>query len=165
MNRRLLCALAALALGLWACSCATTAKRTVKPANAGGVPAWINGADPDVDPDYYYAVGVSGATYHPEDGIRNAGMDARVKLGHTMASEVLGELRTTARVDEGVEKVIVEKMVYTFSNTSLYGVEVERHWIDSDGLTGPRGTVYARARMPRSQYATLKQDVVKQHGP
>lgn len=104
------------------------------------VPAWVSQL-PTSGGGKVYAVGRSGPTYWPQDGINNASDDARGKLALSLSSHVenLGENVETNQREKTVD---VSKEA---TDLVMQNARIDSIWVDESGLQDEPGSVWALA--------------------
>jgi len=168
-NRLIVLSMAAAALLVMGCSKTIIVKKAPPPPpdicadlSKFPAPAWITKLPSEKN--YYYSLGVSGSTYHPEDAPRYAGENAMTNLMKSFGVEIKRvSLRIVggmgARdVDEAWE--IIQKNESSAELLESMGAELVETWRDTCGTAslgrGKKGMAYGLARMSR------KANVVKE---
>lgn len=114
--------------------------RPIPEGAAAKVPAWVSKL-PTSGGGKVYAVGRSGPTYWPQDGINNSSDDARGKLALSLSSHVenLGENVETNRRQGNVD-VSKEATDLVMQNSRIDAI-----WVDESGAQDEPGSVWALA--------------------
>lgn len=124
-----------------ACAAVPVAKqRALQPP-----PAWIDSPPPDRG-GKVYAVGHSGPTLFPADGMRYAADDARGKLALSMHQQLesigMSAEKTSSNAGYDLEKQATDVV--------MQNSRIEATWIDEHGQLGDAGTIWALAVLDRS---------------
>ena len=114
--------------------------RPIVDGPAPKIPAWVSQL-PTSGSGKVYAVGRSGPTYWPQDGINNASDDARGKLALSLSSHVenLGENVETNRREKTVD---VSKEA---TDLVMQNARIDSIWVDDKGVQDEPGSVWALA--------------------
>ncbi len=107
-------------------------------------PAWIN--NPPIDAGFFYGIGSYVGALHPEDNQGYAMEQARGMLSRNMQSRVINN--TNMRDTEASSTIRSETLVST--DYVLQNSELVSTWVDYQGRTGRRGTVWVLLRIPRN---------------
>ena len=119
-------------------------KTSPKPKTSD-IPSWLN-AIPD-DPQYFYAVGISGQTRKVTDAWNQAIQRARAELGKTIITHVSShDLVITSNRGE-----YSKQLLEVLSDTELNFTEVIERWFDPIGSYGPPNHYYVLVRLEKKR--------------
>ena len=104
------------------------------------VPSWVSQL-PTSGGGRVFAVGRSGPTYWPQDGINNASDDARGKLALSLSSHVenLGENVETSKREKAVD------LSKEATDLVMQNARIDSIWVDQSGVEDEPGSVWALA--------------------
>jgi hypothetical protein len=114
------------------------------PKEGTKAPAWVDRA-PEQTRTRFYAVGVSGPTFWPQDALANAQEDARGRLALSLSShlEVLGRSAESAGSKGGSQKQL--DLTKEATDLVVQNSRIEATWIDEAGARGEAGSTWALA--------------------
>jgi hypothetical protein len=113
-------------------------------------PDWIEHLP--TDDGFLYAVGVSGPTFFPDDGIRYASEKGRAQLAFTISSHVTAaSLSVETTSGSLADSASVVDATHDYTDSIVRFSEVLSIWVDKSGnYSGAPGTTYALVRIRKS---------------
>ena len=129
-----------VSIALFAATFACAATPVAKKADPPAPPSWIASPPPNKD-GKVYAVGHSGPTFFPADGMRYAAEDARGKL----ALGLHQKLEAIGVESEGKGSVTGYDLEKQATDVVMQNSRIEATWFDEQGQAGDPGTVWALA--------------------
>jgi hypothetical protein len=114
-------------------------------------PGWVDHL-PSQD-GFVYAVGVSGPTFYPDDGLRYAAEKGRAQLAFDIASHVTAASLSVETTGGGTmaDSASVVDATHDYTDAIVRFSEVLSTWVDKIGdYSGVPGTTYALVRIKKS---------------
>jgi len=99
-----------------------------------------------------FALGVSGPTFQPTDGIRHASENGRAQLAVVVASQLETLLVAKTVASRTKSETNTEEILHESTEMVLRLAETTASWQDADGKhSGVPGTTYALVRIDKSR--------------